>query len=64
MKRRYIAAGAIFYIAAAAVYLQGRVSWPVVALVGLAALTLVGAHAFDGVSVGPLEVDENGEDDS
>lgn len=31
--------------------------WPAVALMVLGALTVVGAHVYDGISAGPVEVD-------
>lgn len=65
MKRRYIVASLIF-AAAIAAKLTGHLSdWPAVALVITAAVTVLGAHVYDGVSAGPLEIDaEEGEQGS
>lgn len=57
IRRRYIVAAAIFALAGVDVYLAGSASWKTVALAAVAAITLVGAHAFDGLSAGPVSVD-------
>lgn len=63
-RRRYIVAGLIFVAAGADLYIAGGATWKTVALIAVAAVTLVGAHAFDGVTAGPISVDTEGEEDT
>ena len=63
-KRRYVVAAAIFLFAGVGLYVEGSVSWPIVALVGLGAMVPTGAHGIDQLSIGRdgLEVDGDGQD--
>jgi len=60
-KRRYIVSAAIFTFAAVDLYLAGGATWQTVGLVFVAAVTLLGAHAYDGMEAGPLSIDEDDE---
>lgn len=56
-RRRYIVATVIFVLAGAGMLEMTEVTWPIVALVATAAIVVLGAHAFDGLKAGPLEID-------
>jgi len=57
VRKRYPAAALIFAAAVAGKGTGTLDDWPAVALVVLAAVTLVGVHVYDGISAGPVEVD-------
>lgn len=59
---RWIAATVVFVFAGGDIYVAGAASWKTVALVLVAAVILVGAHAFDGVEAGPVSVDADDEE--
>jgi len=57
MKKRYPTAALIFAAAVAGLLAGELGDWPAVTLVICAAVVLLGAHAFDGISAGPIQVD-------
>jgi hypothetical protein len=57
MQKRYPTAVLIFAAAVAGKLAGTLGDWPAVTLILCAAVVLLGAHAFDGIQAGPIQVD-------